>query len=279
MPAVRMRLCNLSGPVRDTAHFGDVIEGGPAMIVRSSSGRIQAAAICAALVAGAALLAAFGPGRGGSSAGEPVGAPPPAPAAGPFELPPLPWSRDALDPVISAETIGFHYGKHHKAYVDNLNKLVAGAPEAGKSLEEIILSAPPGPLFNNAAQAWNHTFYWNCLKPKGGGEPTGELAEAIKRDFGSFDKFREEFAKAATSLFGSGWAWLVVEDGKLKVVQTANAEVPMKHGQAALFVLDVWEHAYYLDYRNARAKYVDAVLKDLANWDFAAANYAKAMKK
>ena len=141
------------------------------------------------------------------------------------------------------------------------------------------MAAEPGPLFNNAAQVWNHTFYWNSLKPKGGGEPAGELAEAVKRDFGSYAKLREELARAAVSQFGSGWAWLVLEDGKLKVVQTANADLPMKHGQTALLTLDVWEHAYYLDYRNARAKHVDVVLDSLVNWDFAAANYARATKK
>ncbi|HOX05516.1 MAG TPA: superoxide dismutase [Planctomycetota bacterium] len=246
------------------------------MTAGPASNRTRFAVVCAALFLGAGLFAACTADRSGTSAGEPSA---PAPAAGPFELPKLPWSGDALDPVISAETVNFHYGKHHKAYVDNLNKLVAGKPEAGKSLDEIVAAAEPGPLFNNAAQVWNHSFYWQCLKPKGGGEPTGELAEAIKRDFGSFDKFREELSKAAVGQFGSGWAWLVLDGGKLKVTQTSNADLPMKHGQTALFTIDVWEHAYYVDYRNARAKYVDGVLKELANWDFAAANYAKAAKK
>jgi len=241
-------------------------------------GRAFLAIGAAALALGAALLVAFGTGRAGSAAGEP-GAPAPAPAAGPFEQPPLPYAKDALAPWISAETFEYHYGKHQKAYLDSLNKLVAGKPEAKLSLEEIILGAAPGPLFNAAAQVWNHTFFWNSLKPKGGAEPAGELAEALKRDFGSYAKFREEFAKAATGLFGSGWAWLVSDGGKLKVVQTANADLPIKHGQTALVVIDVWEHAYYVDYRNARAKYVDAVLDNLLNWDFAAANYEKATKK
>jgi Fe-Mn family superoxide dismutase len=232
----------------------------------------------AALALGAALFVAFGTGRAGSAAGEPA-APALAPAAGPFEQPPLPYAKDAMVPWISAETFEYHHGKHQKAYVDILNKLVADKPEAKMSLEEIIMKAAPGPLFNAAAQVWNHTFFWNSLKPKGGGEPTGELAEAIKRDFGSYAKFREEFAKAATGLFGSGWAWLVYDGGKLKVVQTSNADLPMRHGQAALLVIDVWEHAYYIDYRNARAKYVDAVIDHLLNWDFAAANYEQAAKK
>jgi Fe-Mn family superoxide dismutase len=199
-----------------------------------------------------------------------------APAAAPFTQPPLPYDQGALAPFISAETMQYHYGKHQKGYVDILNKLVAGKPEAGRTLEELVKAAPAGPLFNASAQVWNHTFYWNSLKPNGGGEPSGKVAEAIKRDFGSYAQFREQFAQAATSLFGSGWAWLVLEDGKLKVVQTSNADNPMRRGQTALLVLDVWEHAYYIDYRNARAKYVAAAIDHLLNWDFAAANLAKA---
>jgi Fe-Mn family superoxide dismutase len=231
--------------------------------VRGSAVRAGAAA----LAAGAAVSLAVW-----ALAGEP-----PAAAAGPFSLPELPYDRAALAPAISAETLDYHWGRHHRTYVENLNKLVAGKPEAGTKLEEIVMAAE-GALFNNAAQVWNHTFYWNSLKPKGGGEPAGELAEAIKRDFGSFEKFRDEFAKAAVGQFGSGWAWLVLEGGKLKITQTANADLPMKHGQAALLCIDVWEHAYYVDYRNARAKYVAAVLDGLVNWDFAAANYARAAK-
>jgi Fe-Mn family superoxide dismutase len=199
--------------------------------------------------------------------------------AGPFTLERLPYDQAALAPFISAETVSYHYGKHHKGYVDNLNKLTAGKPEAGRSLQDLIMTAAPGPLFNNAAQAWNHAFYWNSLKPKGGGEPSGNLAAALKRDFGSFAKFRTQFAQAAASLFGSGWAWLVLEHGRLKVAQTSNADNPMRHDQTALLALDVWEHAYYIDYRNARAKYLDAVIDNLINWDFAAANYAQAVQK
>jgi Fe-Mn family superoxide dismutase len=196
----------------------------------------------------------------------------------PFTLPPLPYAKDALAPHVSAETLEYHYGKHHQAYVTNLNKLTEGKPEAGKKLEDIIFSASGG-VFNNAAQVWNHSFYWNCLKPGGGGEPKGELAAAIARDFGSFAKLKEDLAAAAATLFGSGWAWLALEGGKLKIAQTPNADLPMKHGQHALLTIDVWEHAYYIDYRNARPKYIEAVLNNLVNWDFAAANLAKAGKK
>ncbi len=196
-----------------------------------------------------------------------------------FTLPQMPFAKDALAPLMSAETFEFHYGKHHQAYVTNLNKLTEGKPEASKSLEEIILSAPAGGLFNNAAQVWNHTFFWNSLKKGGGGEPSGALADAIKRDFGSFAKFKEDFTTAATTLFGSGWTWLVLEGGKLKITQTSNADLPMKHGQTALLTLDVWEHAYYIDHRNARPKYVEAFLTSLANWGFAAENFTKAAKK
>jgi superoxide dismutase, Fe-Mn family len=192
-----------------------------------------------------------------------------------FTLPELPYSKDALAPHISAETLEFHHGKHHNAYVTNLNKALEGKPEASKSLEEIIMSSEGG-VFNNAAQVWNHTFYWSSMKPNGGGQPTGELADAITRDFGSFEKFKEEFSAAGATQFGSGWAWLVVEGGKLKVTKTANADLPMKHGQKALLTMDVWEHAYYIDYRNARPKYIETFLTSLANWDFALANLKKA---
>jgi superoxide dismutase, Fe-Mn family len=186
-------------------------------------------------------------------------------------LPNLPYSKDALAPHITAETLEFHHGKHHNAYVTNLNKLLEGKPEASKSLEEIIMSSDGG-VFNNAAQIWNHTFYWNSMKPGGGGTPTGDLLAAINRDFGSFEKFKEEFTAAATTQFGSGWAWLVLEGGKLKVTKTGNADLPMKHGQKALLTIDVWEHAYYIDFRNLRPKYIETFLNSLANWDFAAAN-------
>ena len=189
----------------------------------------------------------------------------------PFTLPDLPYPKDALAPHISAETLEYHHGKHHAAYVTNLNKLLEGKPEASRSLEEVILGSDGG-VFNNAAQVWNHTFYWNCMKPNGGGRPTGELAEAITRDFGSFERFREEFANAAATQFGSGWAWLVLEKGKLAVTKTGNADLPLKHGQKALLTIDVWEHAYYIDFRNARPKYIDTFLKKLVNWDFVLGN-------
>jgi superoxide dismutase, Fe-Mn family len=192
-----------------------------------------------------------------------------------FELPPLPYAKDALQPLMSAETFEYHYGKHHAAYVTNLNAAIAGTPNETKSLEEIILSSD-GPVFNNAAQVWNHTFFWNSLKPKGGGKPTGDLAAAIDRDFGGFDKFKEQFTQTAVKQFGSGWAWLVSEGGKLKITSTANADLPLKHKQTALFTVDVWEHAYYIDYRNARPKFVEAVIDGLANWDFVTENLKKA---
>jgi len=191
-----------------------------------------------------------------------------------FELPNLPYPKDALAPHTSAETLEFHHGKHHKAYVDNLNKLIAGKPEENKSLEEIIMSSD-GPLFNNSAQTWNHTFFWNCMKPNGGGQPTGDLAAAITRDFGSFDKFKEEFSNAAATQFGSGWAWLVLDGEKLSVMKTPNADLPMKHGKKALLTLDVWEHAYYIDYRNARPKFIETFFTGLVNWDFALENLKK----
>ena len=192
-----------------------------------------------------------------------------------FSLPPLPYDKNALAPHISAETLEFHHGKHHQAYVTNLNKLVDGKPEANKSLEDLILSSE-GPVFNNAAQIWNHTFYWSSMKPNGGGQPSGDLAEAIKRDFGSFEKFSEDFSNAAATQFGSGWAWLVIgKDKKLAVTKTPNADLPLKYGQKPLLTIDVWEHAYYIDFRNARPKYIEVFLKSLANWDFALANLKK----
>ncbi len=189
-----------------------------------------------------------------------------------FELPKLPYGESDLQPVISSQTIGFHYGKHHKAYVDNLNKLVDGTPMAGQSLEEIIKStagqADKSGIFNNAAQVWNHTFYWNCLKPKGGGKPSSALLGKIQSDFGDFENFKKEMVNAALTQFGSGWAWLVADAGRLKIVKTPNAEVPFTKGQKCLFTIDVWEHAYYLDYQNRRADYVNAVFDQLTNWDF-----------
>jgi len=190
------------------------------------------------------------------------------------ELPALPFAQDALAPVISAETLDFHYGKHHNAYVTNLNNLIQGTEFAEMSLEDIILKASGG-LFNNAAQVWNHTFYWNCLSPNGGGAPAGDLAAAIDSTFGSFDNFKAEFTKAAATNFGAGWTWLVKNtDGSLAIASTSNAGTPMTAGQTALLTVDVWEHAYYVDYRNARPKYLDEIWK-LFNWDFVAENFAK----
>ena len=186
------------------------------------------------------------------------------------KLPELPYPRDALAPHISRETIDYHYGKHHAAYVANLNKLIPGTEFEEMSLDEIVKKAKPGPIFNNAAQVWNHAFYWNCLSPKGGGEPTGELAEAIQKAFGSVAKFKAEFTDAAVKLFGSGWAWLVRKpDGGLAIQSTSNAGNPMTAGNTPLLTCDVWEHAYYIDYRNLRPKYVEAFWK-LVNWKFVA---------
>jgi len=197
-----------------------------------------------------------------------------------IELPPLPYAQDALAPVISAETLSFHYGKHHKAYVDNLNKLVAGTELADTPLEKVIAATAGKPdkagMFNNAAQIWNHTFFWNSLKPNGGGAPTGAVAKGIEAAFGSFDNFKKEFANAAMTQFGSGWAWLVADKGALKVVKTPNAETPLTAGLTPLVTIDVWEHAYYLDYQNRRADFVAAVIDKLLNWEFANANLARA---
>jgi superoxide dismutase, Fe-Mn family len=190
-----------------------------------------------------------------------------------FELPPLPYELDALAPHISQETLEYHYGKHHQTYVTNLNKLVEGTDLEGKSLEEVILASEGG-VFNNSAQVWNHSFYWASMKPGGGGAPDGDIGEKINSAFGSYDGFKEEFAKAATTQFGSGWAWLIDDGGKLAITQTSNADLPMKHSQKALLTIDVWEHAYYIDYRNARPKYIDTYLDSLLNWDFVAANLA-----
>jgi superoxide dismutase, Fe-Mn family len=202
-----------------------------------------------------------------------------AQTAGPFSLPPLPYQDDALAPVISANTISFHYGKHHRAYFDNLNKLVEGTELASKSLDDVVKAthgdASKTAIFNNAAQAWNHTLYWNSMSPKGGGTPSGALADKIKDSFGDFAKFRQEFANAAITQFGSGWAWLVIgPDKKLQVIKTGNAETPMAQGTTCLLTCDVWEHAYYLDYQNRRPDYVNAWLDKLVNWDFAAKQLA-----
>src|SRR5574343_140126 len=189
-----------------------------------------------------------------------------------FELPALPYAKDALAPHISAETIEFHYGKHHQTYVTNLNNLVPGTEFEGLSLEEIVKKSSGG-IFNNAAQVWNHTFYWNCLSPNGGGAPTGGLAHAIERTFGSFEEFKEVFSKCAVTTFGSGWAWLVKNaNGTLELVSTSNAGCPLTAGQTPILTCDVWEHAYYIDFRNARPKYLEAFWA-LVNWEFASANY------
>ncbi len=188
------------------------------------------------------------------------------------KLPELPYAMDALQPHISKETLEFHYGKHHNAYVTNLNNLIPGTEFENLSLEEIIKKAPVGGVFNNAAQVWNHSFYWNCLSPNGGGEPKGKLLELINDSFGSFAKFKEQFTKSAVTNFGSGWTWLVQNsNGKLELINTSNAGTALTSGKTPLLTCDVWEHAYYVDYRNARPQYVDAFW-NLVNWDFVEKN-------
>jgi len=188
-------------------------------------------------------------------------------------LPPLPYGLDALQPHISKETLEFHYGKHHQTYVTTLNNLIKGTKFEGKALEEIVKTSSGG-VFNNAAQIWNHTFYWNSLSPKGGAEPSGSLGDAIKKKWHTYNQFKEEFAKTATGTFGSGWAWLVKKaDGSLDIVSTSNAATPLTGEDTPLFTCDVWEHAYYIDYRNKRPDYISAFWK-LTNWDFAAKNFA-----
>jgi len=195
-------------------------------------------------------------------------------------LPALPYGLDALEPNISRSTLEFHHGKHHAAYVTNLNNLVAGTDLEDKSLEDTITAvagdAGKAGVFNNAAQVWNHSFYWQCMKPGGGGQPTGALADKINADFGSYEAFVEQFKTAGATQFGSGWAWLVLDGGTLKVTKTANADLPLAHGQKALLTMDVWEHAYYLDYQNRRPDYMTTYLEKLVNWDFVAANLAAA---
>ena len=195
-------------------------------------------------------------------------------------LPALPYGLDALEPNISRSTLEFHHGKHHAAYVTNLNNLVAGTDLEAKSLEDTITAvagdAGKAGVFNNAAQVWNHSFYWQCMKPGGGGQPSGALAEKINADFGSFEAFVEQFKAAGATQFGSGWAWLVLDGGTLKVTKTANADLPLAHGQKALLTMDVWEHAYYLDYQNRRPDYISTYLDKLVNWDFVAANLTAA---
>lgn len=191
-------------------------------------------------------------------------------------LPALPYEANALEPYITANTLGFHHGKHHQTYVTNLNNLIQGSELADATLENIILAVANTPekvgIFNNAAQVWNHTFYWNSMKKGGGGTPSGAIASKIVEDFGSYDAFVDAFKNAGLTQFGSGWAWLILEDGKLKITKTANADTPLAHGQKAILTVDVWEHAYYLDYQNRRADYLDIFLKNLVNWDFANAN-------
>ncbi len=195
-----------------------------------------------------------------------------------FKLPPLPYPENALEPVISANTISYHYGKHHKKYVDDLNKLITGTEYESASLEKLITESAGQPekveLFNNAAQTWNHTFYWSSMKKGGGGKPTGKLASMIDTAFGGFDNFKKEFAKITVSQFGTGWGWLVLDGGELKVVKSGDAEMPLTKGQKPLLTIDVWEHAYYLDYQNKRPAYVDAVIDKLLNWEFAEKNLA-----
>ncbi|MDD4504906.1 MAG: superoxide dismutase [Sulfurospirillaceae bacterium] len=193
-----------------------------------------------------------------------------------IELPVLPYEASALEPFISANTLGFHHGKHHQTYVTNTNNLIKGTDLEDASLEKIVLSAANNAekagLFNNAAQVWNHTFYWKSMKKGGGGAPTGAIAKKINEDFGSYEAFAEAFKNAGLTQFGSGWAWLVLKDGKLQIMKTANGDTPMAHGFIAILTVDVWEHAYYLDYQNKRADYLDVFLKNLVNWDFANAN-------
>jgi len=200
-----------------------------------------------------------------------------------LELPPLPYDQKALEPHISANTLSFHYGKHHQAYVTNYNNLVKDTPFADKALEDVIKevagdSSKVG-VFNNGAQVWNHTFFWNSMTPNGGGKPSGELASKIDADLGGYDKFIADFKNAGVTQFGSGWAWLVLDKGKLAITKTANADTPLAHGQKALFTVDVWEHAYYLDYQNRRPDFISVVLEKLVNWDFVAKNLAEGKNK
>ncbi|NTV98863.1 MAG: superoxide dismutase [Chlorobiaceae bacterium] len=197
-----------------------------------------------------------------------------------YTQPALAYAENALEPHISAKTISFHYGKHHAAYITNYNNLLAGTPLDSLSIEDVIIQSANDPqkvgIFNNGAQAWNHSFYWNCLSPNGGGVPSGPIADKITADFGSFEKFREELKNAAATQFGSGWAWLVLDNGTLKVVKTGNAQTPITSGQVPILTIDVWEHAYYLDYQNRRPDYVATLIDNLLDWDFAAANFAAA---
>jgi Fe-Mn family superoxide dismutase len=199
-----------------------------------------------------------------------------------FELPPLPYPKNALEPHMSAKTLEFHYGKHHQTYVTNLNKLVQDSPLAKEPLESVIKATAKDEakvtIFNNAAQVWNHTFFWNCMKPNGGGRPSGAVAQRLERSLGGFDAFQEKFKEAATTQFGSGWAWLVLDGNELKVTKTPNAMNPLAQGQTALLTCDVWEHAYYLDYQHRRPDFVQTFLDKLVNWEFVTSNLAEADK-
>jgi superoxide dismutase, Fe-Mn family len=196
-----------------------------------------------------------------------------------FELPPLPYPKDGLEPHMSSRTLEFHHGKHHASYVATLNKLVENTPFATQPLEEVIRATAKDEsktqIFNNAAQSWNHTFFWNCMRPRGGGQPSGDVLEAIEHGFGGFDKFKQQFKEAATTQFGSGWGWLVLDGGTLKITKTPNAVDPLAQGQTALLTCDVWEHAYYLDFQNRRPDFVQTFLDHLVNWEFVAKNLAK----
>ncbi|MEX3816091.1 superoxide dismutase [Paraburkholderia sp. BR13439] len=243
-------------------------------IQSSRRGFIQLTALGAASLAAAAVPAAGAFAATQSSTRVPAYLP-----NSPLTYPSLPYAEDALEPIISAKTIGFHYGKHHKAYFDNIARMVANTPYADMSLEQLVMATAGQPereaLFNNAAQAWNHTFYWNSMTPSAKA-PQGAFMAMIERDFGSFDNLKKELATTSSSQFGSGWGWVVVDRGHLKVVKTSNADVPFVHGMQPLLTIDVWEHAYYLQYQNRRPDYVAAVLDKLVNWEFAASNLARA---
>ena len=235
----------------------------------------------ATAVAGAAVFAgtvAGFPGTARAQATAPGGASASA-AAPPFKLPELPYPETGLEPHISSRTLSFHHGKHHQAYLDNTNRLVKGTEMAGLSLEEVVKRSSglkDRSIFNNAAQSWNHAFYWKCMKPKGGGLPAGKLAESLSNAFGSYEGFKEAFSRAAATQFGSGWAWLVLDGNSFKVMNTANADTPLAEGKKPLLTIDVWEHAYYLDYQNRRPDYIKAFLDHLVNWDFVSENFSKA---
>ncbi len=233
------------------------------------------------LIAGASLLVARGiadaqPKDAPKPVTPPPAPPPVAPSHPSLALPALPYAQNALEPVLSATTLSFHHGKHHKAYFDKLNGLIETTPYKGKSLDEIVTKSATNPkdkkIFNNAAQAWNHTFYWNSMMPKGGGAPTGKLAERITKDFGSYDKFKEQFITTGVDHFSNGWVWLVLDKGKLVIVDTHDADTPVIRKQKPLLVSDVWEHAYYLDYKNLRKDYLTAFVDKLINWSFVEKN-------